>query len=256
MASYPTSVWGPTTKNAGDTIQPSHINDAQSEIVAMEQALVTGPITLPNSTIANVSVTGGSTLAGLHVTSTASFDSSVTFNQQVSFAVAPAHPTSETFSSGLSVSTGIIRQDALPAWSVFSSAVSVIGAGSSAGFNFDGQDFVRGNIGASTSANSSRVTVNSTGLYYVCARAAVDCDSADVSASLYVRFNDASTNVLTAKAMSPTASALRMHTLVASGVVRVASSGYFTVSSSNSKGSTWGATDPGLAIRFSGHFIG
>lgn len=44
MPSYPTSAWSPTTKVAGDTVQPAHINDAQSEITALEQALLTGGV--------------------------------------------------------------------------------------------------------------------------------------------------------------------------------------------------------------------
>ena len=41
MASFPTSIWAPTTKNNNDVIQPSHVNDAQSEIVAIETAALT-----------------------------------------------------------------------------------------------------------------------------------------------------------------------------------------------------------------------
>lgn len=41
MASYPTSVFSPTTKTAGQTIQPAHINDAQAEITALETDLLT-----------------------------------------------------------------------------------------------------------------------------------------------------------------------------------------------------------------------
>ena len=37
---YPSAVFAPTTKNAGDTIQPAHVNDLQTEIVAIENALL------------------------------------------------------------------------------------------------------------------------------------------------------------------------------------------------------------------------
>ncbi len=46
MASFPTSIFAPTTKNTGDTIQPAHINDVQSEIVAIETAIENGPLTI------------------------------------------------------------------------------------------------------------------------------------------------------------------------------------------------------------------
>lgn len=88
---YPTSVWAPTTKNAGDAIQPAHMNDAQAEIVAIETGLTQGtaPLNSSNSTLANLSVAGGSTLAALtvsgasslaslHVTGNSTFGSTMT----------------------------------------------------------------------------------------------------------------------------------------------------------------------------------
>lgn len=68
-ASYPTAVKSFTTKNAGDTIQPAHINDLQDEVVALESGLINGdaPLQSSNSTLAALTVTGGSTLASLQV---------------------------------------------------------------------------------------------------------------------------------------------------------------------------------------------
>lgn len=40
-ASFPTSVKTFATRNAGDAIQPAHINDAQDEITAIETSLLT-----------------------------------------------------------------------------------------------------------------------------------------------------------------------------------------------------------------------
>jgi hypothetical protein len=40
MASYPGSVWSPTTKSTNDVIQPAHINDPQNEVVAVETDLL------------------------------------------------------------------------------------------------------------------------------------------------------------------------------------------------------------------------
>ena len=42
MASYPTSAKVFTTKNSGDTVQATHINDPQDEITAIEQDLIAG----------------------------------------------------------------------------------------------------------------------------------------------------------------------------------------------------------------------
>lgn len=66
-ASYPTAVKSFTVKNAGDTIQPAHLNDLQDEVAAIEGGLLNGtaPLHSSNSTVANLSVSGGSTVAHL-----------------------------------------------------------------------------------------------------------------------------------------------------------------------------------------------
>lgn len=55
MANYPTSIWSPNTKSAGQTIQASHVNDAQDEVVAIE----TGLLTINSFTPTLVSAGGG-----------------------------------------------------------------------------------------------------------------------------------------------------------------------------------------------------
>lgn len=92
MPSYPTGVFSPTNKSAGQTIQHTHINDVQDEIVAIESGLLTGSARLnsSHSTLAALSVTGGSTLAGAltlgaGIASTVSFASSATFSAGVTF---------------------------------------------------------------------------------------------------------------------------------------------------------------------------
>lgn len=56
---YPTSVFSPTTKNNGDTIQASHINDLQTEITAIETAALNGSWTVPNQPRMHAVATGG-----------------------------------------------------------------------------------------------------------------------------------------------------------------------------------------------------
>lgn len=65
MASYPNSVKSFASRSAGQTIASAHVNDLQDEVNAVETALVTGPINLQASTLASLSVTGGSTVAAL-----------------------------------------------------------------------------------------------------------------------------------------------------------------------------------------------
>jgi hypothetical protein len=50
-ASYPTSVKTFTTKATSDTIQASHVNDPQDEIVAIEQDILTNGLTLTSGKI-------------------------------------------------------------------------------------------------------------------------------------------------------------------------------------------------------------
>lgn len=56
MASFPTSIWSPTTKNTNDVIQPAHVNDAQSEIVAIETAALTATSFTPSLKFGGASV--------------------------------------------------------------------------------------------------------------------------------------------------------------------------------------------------------
>ncbi len=44
MASFPTSIYTPASKSAGQTIQASFFNDPDAEITAIETAFITGPL--------------------------------------------------------------------------------------------------------------------------------------------------------------------------------------------------------------------
>lgn len=65
-ASYPTAVKSFTSRSAGQTISASHVNDVQDEVNAIEAGLLNGtaPLTSSNCAVANLSVSGNSTLAG------------------------------------------------------------------------------------------------------------------------------------------------------------------------------------------------
>lgn len=80
MASFPTSAKTFATRSNGQIIDGSHVQDLQDEVAALEDGYLNGAARLnsSNSTVANLSVVGGSTVAALHVTSTATFDGNVT----------------------------------------------------------------------------------------------------------------------------------------------------------------------------------
>lgn len=89
-----------TTRNPGDTIQPAHVNDVQTEVANMEAGYLNGTarINSSNSTLATLSVTGASTFAGPVVASSGVRVSGSTS----SFA------SSVTMSAGLLVSNGVV----------------------------------------------------------------------------------------------------------------------------------------------------
>lgn len=134
MASYPAAVKTFGTKNAGDTIQPAHINDVQDEITAIEDGLLNGSapvnssrITAPasqitNSTVTNLSVTGTSTMADLvvaalppsaRVTNSAAINTAngsttrLTFDTQVFASTTGLHSTGTNPGRLIAVSSGV-----------------------------------------------------------------------------------------------------------------------------------------------------
>lgn len=146
MASFPNAVKSFTTKNIGDVVQPADINDLQDEVNAIEAGYINGtaPLNAANSTLANLSVSGGSTFAG-----------NVTLNGALS--------ASNSTVTNLTIS-GTLTLSALPHCILRNAATQSIGDGAWTGMSFDTEDE---DVGAmhSTASNSSRVTITSTGIY-------------------------------------------------------------------------------------------
>lgn len=65
MPSFPTSVFAPASRSAGQVIQPAHVNDLQDEVNAIEGGYLNGTARLNSSasTVASLDVNGNSTLA-------------------------------------------------------------------------------------------------------------------------------------------------------------------------------------------------
>jgi hypothetical protein len=95
-ASYPTAVKSFTVKAAGDTIQPAHVNDLQDEVAAIEGGLLNGtaPLNSSHSTVATLSVTGGSTMGTLQVSSNCTIAGTLTVNKIVSTSITGGGVTS------------------------------------------------------------------------------------------------------------------------------------------------------------------
>ena len=121
-ASYPTSVKVFTTKSTADVVQAAHVNDLQDEVNAIEAGLLNGtaPLNSSNSTVANLSVTGGSTFGSLTLSSGLSVNS-LQVSSGSTFAARAI------FSSGISV-TGNSTVGALTAGASTLASLSVSGA--------------------------------------------------------------------------------------------------------------------------------
>lgn len=159
MANFPTSAITFPTRSNGQTIDASHVQTLQDEVAAIEDGYLGGSARLnsSNSTVAKLSVTGGSTLAGAvvfgaGVASTVSFASSVTM-------------TDLTVSGTLVVGGTAITGGRLPGCKVTcSSATMAIGGGVFAGFSWNAEEYDSTGI-HSTGANSSRLALTSSGLW-------------------------------------------------------------------------------------------
>lgn len=263
MANYPSADPSFTTKQDGvDYPQAAHVNDLQAEVTAIGAALrgtLAHAVTASGLSISGPSTVaalqgGASTLASLQVAGPSTFAGAVTFAAGISVS-AFADPI--TLSSGAVVSTGVIRQNALPAWDVYHSTHVAMGANSTLGASFDTQEFVRGDIGHSTGVNSSRVTITSTGLYAISARSVVHSNSNPTNRGAVV-LND-SVRVLESQysVLGGGANSSRV-TVQVSGLVRMQSTGYLTfqLMSENGAVSTHGSSSPFLATRFQGWFVG
>ncbi|MGE0445579.1 MAG: hypothetical protein AB7P99_10145 [Vicinamibacterales bacterium] len=181
MADFPGSIFAPTTKNPGDTIQPSHINALQDEVVAIETGYrqATAPLNSSGSTVTSLSVVGGSTLAGtltvggatvlssgLTVAEAATFNGSVTFN-------------------------GPIALPSPPRVKVSNAATTTIGAsGTWVGMSWDTEVYDSTGL-HSTATNSSRVLLTSSGLWAFGANIAA-AGNVFLNAEARVMLNDAS----------------------------------------------------------------
>jgi hypothetical protein len=128
---YPTSVFSPSARSNGQTIDASHVNDVQTELTAIENALL-GTITH------SVNVSGASTLATLQAAAS-------------TFTVRPVTPPPH-------------------AALVFLESTATIGSSGASTLAFTGQAILTNSSAHSTGTNPERLTPQSTGLYQFAAQ--------------------------------------------------------------------------------------
>lgn len=172
---YPTSVQSFATKNAGDTIQPAHINDVQTEVAAIENGLLnglshaltvsTGGLTVSTgsvniggpSSVATLQVNGNSTFAGsATVSSNFGVGGQSTFTGPVTFSTVVTFHASQTFGTGTRA----------PMVRLTHSAKQDIANNQWTGLSWDTETFDSTAM-HSTAANSSRILLNSSGLWAI-----------------------------------------------------------------------------------------
>lgn len=165
MPSYPSAIFNPPARSNGQTIDASHVGNLQDEVVAVETALKngiahnvtisTGGLTVSTGPVimgGNLSVAKDSTLAGLNVTSTATFASSVTFAGNVEI-------TGALLVGGSPVGPA-------PVVRLSHSADQAIPNGTFLGLNWDTE--VRDSTNQhSTASNSSRLNLTSSGAWMI-----------------------------------------------------------------------------------------
>lgn len=186
MPSFPTSVFAPPSRSAGQTVQPAHMNDAQDELNAIEGGYLNGTARLNSSasTLASLSVAGGSTLAGrLAVSSGLSVAGNSTLGSSVTLGTIPYVFPSSGGSTGqvltcVSTSGSTMTLEwrasagggstAVPdAVKGMRETILEIATGSSVGIAWTEQTFITNSSMHSTATNPTRLTPQSTGIYLV-----------------------------------------------------------------------------------------
>jgi hypothetical protein len=204
-ASYPGAVKTFTTRNAADTIEPSHVNDLQDEVNAIEAGLLNGTARLASS---NASV------------------NSLQVSSNSTFAVRPVMPPPEMALVFLA-STGAVA----------SSAASTIA--------WNAQSYVGNSSMHSTASNPERLVPQTTGMYQVVCQVLFSSNAAltarniaiDDSSGGQIAIGRVSSNIDT-----PYATAIGFKRFDALGgyvTARVAIGGGSTVSISTGIGNTW-----------------
>ena len=163
MASYPGTNKTFAARSNGQVIDAAHVGDLQDEVAAIEDGVLNGTARLnsSNSTVVNLSVSGGSTFAGPVV-----FSSGVTFG-----------------------ANGTITIPRLPCCRLTHSAVTAIASSATwVGLNWDTEVYDSTGL-HSTTTNSSRITLTSSGLWVIGASLSV-LGSAFVDGEIRLRFND------------------------------------------------------------------
>ena len=168
MASYPNAVKSFTNKNAGDTIQPAHINDLQDEIAALEDGLLNGTAPLNSSRItAPAAQISNATISSLTVSVMSISNLQTTASTTASLNVTTGSTMAALNVTGMSSLADLQVAAAAPAVRVSNSANIAVGDASTTRLTFNTDVFASTSGMHSTATNSGRLIATSSGIYCI-----------------------------------------------------------------------------------------
>lgn len=168
MASYPNAVKSFTNKNAGDTIQPAHINDLQDEIAALEDGLLNGTAPLNSSRItAPAAQISNATISSLTVSVMSISNLQTTASTTASLNVTTGSTMAALNVTGMSSLADLQVAAAAPAVRVSNSANIAVGDASTTRLTFNTDVFASTSGMHSTATNPGRLIATSSGIYCI-----------------------------------------------------------------------------------------
>lgn len=232
MANFPTSVFSPSARNNGQVIDASHVNDLQDEVSAIEGGYLNGTARLnsSNCTVANLSVTGGCTVAGSFSLDNISSSNSTfaainagnsTFanlsvtggSTLMTLQGGASTVTSLSVSGGSTVTTLNVTSGSTFAVRPVTPAPHAVGVRVNANTNIANnttqaiswleQVFVTNSSMHSTASNPSRITPQSTGLYMVACSVIFNQDMAGATGGVSLVLEDSSGGIVGAMSAKP-----------------------------------------------------
>lgn len=250
MASFPTSVKSFTSKNSGDVVQAAHVNDLQDEVNAMEDGYINGtaPLNSSNSTVANLQVTGASTMGALGITGTLQVNGASTLGVVGLTGTLQVNGGS-TLSGGLqtAASTFSVRPVTPPpsAVQVFLDSTVTLGSSAASTIAWLAQGFAINSSLHSTGANPARLTPDSTGIWQFFAQLAF---SPEPSGDRTVIIRDSSAvNIALSRTNASTGAAQGTH-VNATGLKRFDALGGYAVCEAHQTGPSTMSLSTGVGL--------
>ena len=168
MASYPNAVKSFGTKNAGDTIQPAHINELQDEVAALEDGLLNGTAPINSSRItAPAAQISNATISSLTVSVMSITNLQTTASTTASLNVTSGSTMAALNVTGMSSMADLQVASAAPAVRVSNSANIAVGDASTTRLTFNTDVFASTSGMHSTATNSGRLIATSSGIYCI-----------------------------------------------------------------------------------------